>query len=439
MAYSASINQQPQSSLRVAFIVGRFPVLSEAFILNQISGLLEQGHQIDIYALEGDSGETKVHPIVSQYNLFTRAYYSPQIPDNYSLRCFKALGLLITQSWKNPLVVLKSLNVFRYGKQAASLRLFYGAVAFLKSGNYDIIHCQFGIYALQGKYPEDAGVLVLRSLGLLQGKLIVAFRGWDISWYIKEQGERVYEELFATADFFVTNCNFFRDRAIKLGCASEKIVVLGSGIDCAKFSFKSRKFPATGLVRLVTTGRLIEKKGIEYGIRAVAMLLEQYSDVEYQIIGDGCLREALQQLINQLGIAEKVKLLGWRQQQEIIEILDHSHIFIAPCVTARDGNQDAPVNTLKEAMAMGLPVIATHHGGIPELVTDGVSGLLVPERDTRAIAEKLQYLLANPQIWQDMGLNGRKFVEQHYDIKQLNQELVTIYNRVIKTSSDTPV
>lgn len=69
--------------------------------------------------------------------------------------------------------------------------------------------------------------------------------------------------------------------------------------------------------------------------------------------------------------------------------MDQSHIFIAPCVTSQDGNQDAPVNTLKEAMAMGLPVIATHHGGIPELVEDGVSGYLVPERDSQAIANKL--------------------------------------------------
>ena len=417
--------------MKIAFIVGRFPVLSEAFILNQIAGLLERGHPVDIYALEGYSGESKVHPIVSQYNLVERSRYVPRIPDNYILRCWKALGLLITQGWKSPVTVLKSLNVFRYGKQAATLRLFYAAIAFLEQPQYDIIHCQFGIYAMQGKYPEDAGILKLRSLGLLQGKLVTAFRGWDISWYVKEKGNDVYDQLFQEGDFFVTNCHFFRDRAIKIGCNPEQIVVLGSGIDCHKFTFKIRHFPDDGVVRLATTGRLIEKKGIEYAIRGVAILLKQYPEIEYNIIGDGYLREELQQLIDSLGIADKVKLLGWRQQREIIAILDRSHIFLAPCVTAKDGNQDAPVNTLKEAMAMGLPVIATYHGGIPELVKDGVSGCLVPERDSNAIAEKIQYLIDNPQIWQNMGQNGRQFVEQHYDINKLNDDLITIYQTLL--------
>ncbi|MEL6580958.1 MAG: glycosyltransferase [Cyanobacteria bacterium J06621_12] len=417
--------------MKIAFIVGRFPVLSEAFILNQIAGLLDQGHQVDIYALEGYSGETKVHPIVDKYNLLERSHYVPAVPDRFFLRCLKAVKLVIAHGWRHPLMLWRSLNIFQYGKQAASLRLFYGAIAFLEQSEYDIVHCQFGIYAMQGKYPEDAGVLALRSLGLLQGKLIVGFRGWDISWYIKENGESVYQELFATADFFVTNCNFFRDRALKIGCNPDKIAVLGSGIDCDKFVFQPRQIPDDGIVRLATTGRLIEKKGIEYAIRAVAILAEQYPQIEYNIIGDGYLKADLQQLIRELGLEDKVNLLGWRQQQEIINILNLSQIFLAPCVTAKDGNQDAPVNTLKEAMAMGLPVISTYHGGIPELVQSGSSGYLVAEKDAQAIANRLQHLIANPQLWQDLGSNGSQFVREHYDINRLNDDLVEIYQRTI--------
>ena len=416
--------------MKIAFIVGRFPVLSEAFILNQIAGLIERGHQIDIFALEGYSGETKVHPIVAKYNLLERSHYVPNVPDRFSWRCLKAIQLLFTQGGKNPSAIIKSLNWFRYGKQALSLRLFYSAIAFLDSKQYDIVHCQFGIYAMQGKYPEDAGVLKIRSLGLLPGKLIVGFRGWDISWYVQQQGEDVYQQLFPHADFFVTNCNFFRDRAIKIGCPQTKITVVGSGIDCQKFRFKPRQFPEDGIVRLATTGRLVEKKGIEYSIRAVAIALKQYPHLEYNIIGDGCLWDSLQQLIIELNLESKVKLLGWRQQSEIVNILDNSHIFLAPCVTAKDGNQDAPVNTLKEAMAMGLPVISTYHGGIPELVRDGVSGYLVPERDSNSIADKLQYLIANPDLWQSLGKNGREFVEQYYDIEPLNDLLVDIYQQI---------
>ncbi len=421
---------KPEFSLRIAFVVGRFPVLSESFILNQISGLIERGHKVDIYALEGYSAETKIHSIVDKYNLIECGYYVPEIPQNYALRFFKALQLLSIKGCRNLPAIWRSLNVFKYGKQAASLRLFYGAIAFLESINYDIVHCQFGIYALQGKLPADPGVLTLRSLGLLRGKLVVAFRGWDISWYIQEQGDLVYDQLFQVADFFLTNCNFFRDRAIKIGCPPEKIVVNGSGLDCQKFAYQPRYFPDDGLIRLVTTGRLVEKKGIEYSIRAVAQLIPDFPNLEYKIIGDGYLRAELQQLIAELDVEDKIELLGWRQQQEIISILDSSHIFLAPCVTAKDGNQDAPVNTLKEAMAMGLPVISTFHGGIPELVQDGISGYLVAERDATAIANKLRYLIENPTLWQDMGMSGRKFVEQNYDMNQLNDELEKIYNQL---------
>lgn len=409
--------------MRIAFVVGRFPVLSEAFILNQIIGLIDRGHEVDIYALEGFSGEEKVHPDVEKYHLLDRAFYAPQVPDNYIWRTLKAFGLLVRHGSKDPKLCLKALNFFQYGKRAASLRTLYTTIPFLQSQPYDIVHCQFGTYALQ--------VLGAHQIGAVQGKFVSAFRGYDISWYVKEKGEEVYRELFEYADFFLTNCNFFRRRVISLGCEPEKIVVHGSGINCSRFTFKPRHFPEDGRIRIATTGRLIEKKGIEYAIRAVAQLTQTYPNLEFNIIGDGYLRESFEQLIQDLGVTDSVKLLGWRQQQELIEILDRSHIFVAPSVTAADGNQDAPVNTLKEAMAMGLPVIGTYHGGIPELIEEGVSGYLVPERDADAIALKLQQLIDHPQNWPAMGQAGRRYVEQHYDMNQLNDELVELYQNLI--------
>ncbi|MGK7928564.1 MAG: glycosyltransferase, partial [Spirulina sp.] len=176
---------------------------------------------------------------------------------------------------------------------------------------------------------------------------------------------------------------------------------------------------------------------IEYGIRAIASLADTYPNIEYNIIGDGELREYFQQLIQELNVSHRVKLLGWKQQEELIEILDRSHILIAPSVTAADGNQDAPVNTLKEAMAMGLPVIGTHHGGIPELIEEGISGFLVPERDAREIAEKVRYLIDHPEIWPEMGKAGRKRVETQYNMEQLNDELVEIYQQVLDRKNHT--
>ena len=412
--------------MKIAFLVGKFPVLSESFILNQIAGLLDRGHEVDIYALDGaaDHG-SKVHPIVKKYNLLERTYYSPTPPKSQADFTPQDNKFITEVFERNPEACQDLTDVDKYGKRAKRFKLVYKAVPFLEGKTYDIIHCQFGSIGLMG--------LLFRNLGLLKGKLITIFRGSDISKYLQKWGDNVYDQLFQEGDFFLTNCEFFRKRAIKLGCKEDRIVILGSGIDCSKFAFTPRYFPADGRVRIATTGRLVEKKGIEYGIRAIASLAKIYPNIEYNIIGDGELRNHFEQLIAELNIGHIVNLVGWKQQEELIEILDNSHILIAPSVTAADGNQDAPVNTLKEAMAMGLPVIGTLHGGIPELIEDGISGFLVPERDSNAIAQKVRYLIEHPEIWSDMGKAGRDQVEKKYDMDKLNDQLVEIYQQLLNS------
>lgn len=408
--------------MKIAFIVGYFPLLSETFVVNQIIGLIARGHEVDIYGTEPIRTD-KLHPYVENYHLLARTHYQEYLPQNYFWRLLTALKLIMTNFHKAPLVILRSLNIFRYGRAAASLKLLYAAIPLLKSKEYDIIHCQFGTHGITG--------MRLREIGAIKGKLITSFRGYDISSFVQVHGEHVYNQLFAKGDYFLANCEYFHKKAIELGCDAQKIVVHTSGVDCDRFPFKERHRPHHSQIRIVTTGRLVEKKGIEYGIRAVAKLAKRYPNIEYKIIGDGELKEHFQQLIEKLQITEKVKLLSWKNQPEIIEILDNSDIFMAPSVTASDGNQDAPVNTLKEAMLMGLPVIGTHHGGIPELVKDGISGFLVPERDAEAIADKITYLIEHPEIWLQMGKAGRAHVEAHYDINKLSDELVEIYQQVM--------
>lgn len=410
--------------MRILFIVGPFPALSETFILNQITGLIDRGHEVDIYSLKGKPKNiSKVHSDVENYHLLDRTYYAPTRAENPFLRGLQACELLLASAYKNPLALLRSLSLVKYRKQLKPLEWFHLIVPFLGKQPYDIIHCQFGMYALKG--------MVLRDIGAIKGKLVTSFRGFDISWYVQEYGEQVYNELFKQGDFFLSNCEYFRRRVINLGCDEKKIVVLGSGINCERFFFKPRFPDSDGKIRIATTGRLVEKKGMAYSIRAVAKLAQTHSNIEYNIIGDGILKTDLQNLIEELNVGHIIKLLGWKHQQEIIEILDKSHIFVATSVKAKDGNQDAPVNTLKEAMAMGLPVICTNHGGIPELVEDGISGFLVPERDVETLAEKIAYLCDRPEVWQQMGQAGRAYVEQHYDTNKLNDQLVQIYKQLL--------
>ncbi|MBE9129028.1 MULTISPECIES: glycosyltransferase [unclassified Coleofasciculus] len=408
--------------MRIAFVVWSFPALSETFILNQITGLIDRGHEVNIYAR--DSGNSsKVHPNVEKYRLLDRTYYYGEIPKNRRLRLLKGVGLLWSNFYKNPLVLLRSLNVYKYGQSAFSLRLLYAIIPFLGRKPYDIIHCQFGELGLN--------CMLFRSIGLSQAKLVTSFRGYDISEYVKRSGDEVYNQLFELGDFFLPNCDYFKHLLLKLGCDEGKLAVLRSGIDCDRFTFTPRYPPCEGSIRIVTISRLAEKKGIEYGIRAIARLAKANRNIKYDIVGDGLLRKKLQQLIQELDVNDAIKLLGWKQQPEVIEILNRSHIFLSPNVTAKDGNQDGPPNVLKEAIAMGLPVLSTKVGAISEVVKDGISGFLVPERDIEALTEKLENLLDCPENWSEMGSAGRSYIEAHYDINELNEQLLEIYDKVL--------
>ncbi|MUL35821.1 glycosyltransferase [Gloeocapsopsis dulcis] len=409
--------------MRIAFVVGIFPLLSETFVLNQITGLIDRGHEVDIYALRHPPSNRKMHPHVEKYNLLRRTYYVPVIPENFFWRQLKGFALLLANFHKAPLICLRSLNFFKYGREAISLKILYNAIPTLEKKPYDIVHCQFACYALE--------VLTLHEIGALQGKLVTSFRGWDISRYVKQYGDRVYDQLLATGDLFLPVCDFFRSWLIKRGYDGRKIVTHRSGIDCSKFYFTPRYLPYDGSIQIVTVGRLVEKKGIEYSIEAVAKLSKIYQKIHYYIIGDGELKEYFQQRIQDLGVSHIVKLLGRKNQQEIIEILNSSHIFVASSVTAKDGNQEGIPNTLKEAMAMGLPVVATEHSGIPELIEDGISGFLVSERDAGAIADKLQYLVEHPETWLEIAIAARRSIEDQYEIQKLNDELVEIYQKVL--------
>ncbi|MDJ0726584.1 MAG: glycosyltransferase [Prochloraceae cyanobacterium] len=375
--------------MRIAFIVGRFPVISETFILNQIAGLIDRGNDLDIYAVQGKPIEQtdKVHPIVEKYQLLDRTHYPAKNAESYL-----------------DSIVETHASMFE-GKEP-----------------YDIIHCQFG--------PFGVMAMELRQARIIQGKIVTGFRGFDISRHLKKYGADIYQELFKEGDLFLANCEFFRQRAIRLGCNRDKIEVHGSGIDCDKFSFTPRYLPDDGIVRVATVGRFVEKKGIEYAIQAIAKVVQKHPQLEYHLIGDGHLREQFENLIKELEIEPFVVLHGWKEQREIVKILDRCQLFVAPSVTAPDGNQDAPVNTLKEAMAMGLPAIGTLHGGIPELVEDGISGFLVPEKDPQAIAEKLSELIQHPENWPQMGRSGRDRVKTKYDMNMLNNELYQLYQKL---------
>ena len=415
--------------MKIAFFVTVFPSISETFVLNQITGLIERGHEVDIYA-EKCEKTSKVHPDVEKYGLSKRVCYLNK-PENIFVQILTIFKLLLTRFINNPIVLLNSLNVFKYRSAAYSLKLFYAAGYILgKNRTYDIIHSHFG--------PNGRNAAYLREIGAIQGKIFTTFHGFDITTYIYNFGEHIYDSLFRLGDVFLPISERWKYRLKELGCNGE-IIVHHMGIDCKKFTFTLRKPPVNDAVEVVTIARLVEKKGVEYAIRAVAKVAKDKPNIKYTIVGDGLLREDLQSLIEQLNVTDVVKLIGWKQQEQVVEILSNSDILLAPSVTAHNDDQEGIPVVLMETMAMGLPIISTQHSGIPELVQDGISGYLVPERNVDALAEKLNYLIEHPELWSSMGLAGRKFVEDNYNIDKLNDKLVEVFKNTVESDKETKI
>jgi colanic acid/amylovoran biosynthesis glycosyltransferase len=397
-----------------------FPVTSETFILRQITGMIDRGHEVDIYAGTRAQGQP-VHPEVGHYGLLERTRFATPAPERRVRRVIGAAGLLMAnQAWRRASVVLRALNVPRYGRAAASLSLLYAAVPLARRPPYDVLHCQFG--------PEGPPVLALRQIGALTGKLVTSFRGYDVPPRPTAGRRRPYDELFREGDLFLPVSASLAARLVEAGCDPGKIQVLHSGIDLRHLAFAERQPPGDGEpIRIVTVARLVEKKGVAYAIQAVARLLAAGRCVTYTVVGEGGLRGELERLIAELGVGAHMRLLGWRNQDEVVRLCRDAHLMVAPSITAANGDQEGIPNAVKEAMALGLPVVATRHSGIPELVEDGVSGLLVPERDVDALADRLTYLIDHGDAWGTMAQAGRARVETDFDIETLNDRLERLY------------
>jgi colanic acid/amylovoran biosynthesis glycosyltransferase len=414
--------------MKIAIIVKEFPALSETFILDQIVGLIDRGNEVDIFASRPRNNFI-IHPNIEKYNLLNHTLYfnygndAYTIPTNKFLRLLKALRLITTNFQKYPVVVLKSLNFIKYGKRAANLVLLYKTIIFLNKNNYDIIHCNFGENGITGA--------LLKDIGAIKGKIITTFHGFDISKSLKNEGRSIYDDLFKKGDLFLPVSEKWKNELIKLGCSKKKIVVHRMGVDMNKFIFTPNKHKKGNKIHLLSVCRLIEKKGINYSIQAVAKVLKKYPEIKYKIVGDGPLRNDLEALINERNVNNNIKILGYRQQEEIVKLMSSSDLFLAPSITTEDGDQEGIPVTIMEALAQGLIVLSTKHSGIPELIKDGETGILVPERDIDALAKKIQYYIEHPEMWTEMGRAGRKNVEEHYDINKLNDQLVEVYQKLL--------
>ncbi|AOZ91954.1 glycosyltransferase [Paenibacillus crassostreae] len=262
--------------------------------------------------------------------------------------------------------------------------------------------------------------------------LFVGFRGKDATAYPKkEKNLKQLKKLFKMGDRFFPVCEHLKKEIIKLGCPEHKIRVLYGGVNLARFQFQPRKLEVNKKIRFLAIGRFVEKKGFSDLIRAFSLVRKKKIDAKLILIGEGPCESQYRKLIKNLELDGSVEIIPWIEYSKIQKHYYKSHIFCAPSCTDAEGNQEGIPNTLKEAMATGMPVISTTHAGIPELVENKVSGLMVPERSVHDLAKAMYWLAKHPELWSGMGQKAREKVERDFNLRLQLEKQKKYYDEVI--------
>jgi colanic acid/amylovoran biosynthesis glycosyltransferase len=428
--------------MRILIVVGEFPAISETFVLDQITGLMDLGHQVDVLARQPRS-EKMVHSQVEQYQLNKNVYYA-YTGSKVGALPFVAKKLCSQLSRGNIRLLLGAARatlekIVKKRTPLSPFQLYTYGSALLEIPRPDVVVCHFG---------HQGNLMVkLRSIMALDFPVATIFHGADITEFIAVFGDRAYDELFDKGQLFLPVSNFFVDRLLQLGCPVSKTFVQRMGIDQKLFppSREGTLGENFGDFKFLSIGRLVEKKGHADAITAFGTIKRKYSDVgmTLNIIGDGPLRKDLEARIEELEIKSCVNLLGPLPREKVFQHLATSHAFILASVTSSSGDMEGLPVSILEAMTFELPIISTKHSGIPEIVEDGVSGFLAEEHDVETLAVNMGKLIEERELCRKMGKAGRARILSEMNLEAWNDLLASrlekISNRVPVGSAQMPV
>lgn len=298
--------------------------------------------------------------------------------------------------------------------------------AFFKKQNVVAIH------AHQGKHSLD----ILPAAIKHNIPLIVHFRGRDSSTQTEARflkNKERYKSLINQGAGYFAVCHFLAEELKKLGFPEEKIHVLYGGLDLDLYPYFNHSLPKEGEIRILSVARLVEKKGFHTLLKAFHLIHHKYPRATLHIIGTGEDEEKIKGFIDEYQLNDRVFLRGAMDSLQISEELRDSHLFCLASETGKDGDVEGIPNALKEAMASGLPVISTFHGGIPELIEHKRTGYLAPEKDYIEFAKGIKYFLDHPEVWKIYTQKARQVIEQKFDLKKQIVEQQKLYSLIENT------
>lgn len=400
--------------LKIGYILRAFPVPSETFVLNEILALRRAGIPIEIFALSSPFSNALLHSQTSRPDCSV-IYWQQQ----------RSSRLEVLRA---NLQLLARCGVRRY-RQAHRIiedsRILAGWRAFLRLAWCAAELQKRGVSHLHAHFATE-GTTVAWTFSLLAG-IPFSFTAHAYDIYLSPL--KLCEKLQAAA-FVVTISQHNKAHLLMVSpeLPPTKVHVLHGWVDLERFTPSSNR--SIEPFRILSVGRLVEKKGHAYLIEACAQLAAWEIPFECRIVGEGPLRQKLEAAIIANDLDGRVRLLGAVPHEQVLALLDNSSVFALPCVITDEGDRDGIPVSLAEAMAMQLPVVSTDIVGISELVQEG-TGFLAPPRDAETLAEALRKVHEmSDEARREMGRRGRSVVEAEFNLESEVQELIRLFRSV---------
>jgi len=408
--------------LRLSYIIGTYPVLTETFIDREIRHLLDLGVDLEIVSIRRP--RTDLSP--AQRDLSRRVRY------------------LLPVSWTGLLLSQLTAAIGRP-------RTYFGTLAWLLSRKHDgaprrrtAFHFVTGVYLARVLRQRRGIHLHAHFVDRAATVALVASRFLDTTYSVTAHAREIYVDAFLLRErigeaVFAATCTEYNRRYLAdlVGpSVAPRVLRLYHGLDLKTYLDGPERAPSAERPLLLAVAQLAERKGLRYLVEACRILADRGRAFECEIIGDGPLRGELERQVRELGLEDRVRLTGPLPYPDVVARYPRAAAFVLPCIVTSEGDRDGIPNVILEAMAAAVPVVSTPVSGIPEVLRGDETGLVVPERDAHAIADAVERLLDDPELGTRLGAAARSFVSSEFDLTRNIDRLVDRF-AAVASGADT--
>ena len=401
----------------VAYISQFYPHLTETFVYREVLGLRARGVDVRTFACwspDLSKLSAEALPLVEE-----TTYVFPLARGRFVLnhlkwlvrRPLRYLGTLL-------LVTLRSEDTLKN----RGFALLHFAMAVHLASEVE----RQGIRHVHAQFAINAATIALVLSRLLDIRF--SFTAHNLLFTKR----MVLDQKLQRARFVVAISEFTRRFVVETapagGSLAERVHIVHCGLPLQQFPLRERT-PRNAVPEVLFVAQLQERKGTPVLVDACRLLAERGIQFHCTIVGGGPFLQPVREQVDSLGLEGIVELTGPMPQERLPSLFQGADIFTIPCVTASDGDMDGIPVALMEAMAMGIATVSTRVSGIPELIEDGVSGLLVNERDSYALADALERLIVDPALRTRLGAAGHSVIERDFDVERTTAELAELFAR----------